>query len=94
MTEYRIFETDGFRRDLRSLDARQRSFVENKLARLVYPQLRTQPHCGPNIRKLRDYRPEYWRYRIGRFRVFYNIDRPSRIVTVSAMDDRKDAYRP
>lgn len=93
LTDYRIFETDEFRRNVRDLDSRQRSFVEVKLQRYVYPQLRAQPHLGPNIKKLQGYDPETWRYRIGRFRVFYGIDELKRIVNVLAMDHRKDAYR-
>lgn len=93
LTDYRIFETDEFRRNVRELDARQRSFVEIKLKRYVYPQMRRQPHLGPNIKKLQGYQPETWRYRIGRFRVFYYIDEPDRIVNILAVDHRKDAYR-
>jgi mRNA interferase RelE/StbE len=93
LTDYRIFETSEFQRNLRALDARQRSFVEIKLKRHVYPQLRAQPHFGPNVKKLHDYQPETWRYRVGRFRIFYGIDRPRRIVNILTLDDRKDAYR-
>ena len=93
MTDYRIFETDEFRRNLRGLDSRQRSFVEVKLKRYVYPQLRARPHLGLNIKKLQGYQPETWRYRIGRFRVFYGIDEPKRIVNILTLDHRKDAYR-
>lgn len=93
MTDYRIFETDEFRRNVRQLDARQRAFVEVKLRQHVFPQLRTQPHFGTNIRKLQGYQPETWRYRIGRFRVFYDIDDARRIVNILTLDHRKDAYR-
>ncbi len=93
MTDYRIFETNQFQRDVNNLDARQQSFVKIKLAQYVYPQLKAQPRFGPNIKKLRGYQPETWRYRIGRFRVFYGIDEPARIVNVLTLDDRKDAYR-
>ena len=93
MTDYRIFETDEFRQNVRDLDTRQRSFVEVKLKQYVYPQLRTQPHLGPNIKKLQGYQPETWRYRVGRFRVFYGIDDLNRIVNILTLDDRKDAYR-
>jgi len=93
LTDYRIFETDEFRQNVRDLDTRQRSFVEVKLKQYVYPQLRTQPHLGPNIKKLQGYQPETWRYRVGRFRVFYGIDDLNRIVNILTLDDRKDAYR-
>jgi mRNA interferase RelE/StbE len=78
---------------MRGLDARQKSFVEIKLKQYVYPQLRVQPHFGANIKRLQGYRPDTWRYRIGRFRVFYGIDQPNRIVNILTLDHRKDAYR-
>lgn len=93
LTEYRIFETEEFRRRLRDLDSRQGAFVQVKLQRYVYPQLRVRPHLGLNIKKLQSYEPETWRYRIGRFRVFYGIDEPNRIVNILTLDHRKDAYR-
>ena len=93
MTDYRIFETDEFRKNVRSLDSRQRTFVEIKLQRYVYPQLRARPHLGLNIKKLQGYAPKTWRYRVGRFRVFYGIDEPNRTVNILTLDHRKDAYR-
>jgi mRNA interferase RelE/StbE len=75
------------------MDAKQRAFVEAKLRAYVYPQLRARPHLGLNIKKLQGYQPATWRYRIGRFRVFYDIDEPNRIVNILTLDDRKDAYR-
>lgn len=93
MTDYRIFETEEFRRNLRKLDSPRRAFVEIKLKRYVYPQLRARPHLGSNIKRLQGYRPVTWRYRIGPFRVFYGIDETNRIVSILAVDDRKDAYR-
>jgi mRNA interferase RelE/StbE len=93
LTDYRIFETDEFLRNVQDLDTRHRSFVQLKLTRHVYPQLRVRPHFGPNIKRLQGYDPKTWRYRIGRFRIFYGIDESNRIVNILALDDRKDAYR-
>lgn len=93
LTDFRIFETEEFLRNVNELDSRQKSFVELKLRQYVYPQLRAQPHSGPNIKRLQGYDPKTWRYRIGRFRIFYGIDESNRIVSVLALDDRKDAYR-
>lgn len=93
MSDYRIFETDEFQSRLRKLNLGQRRVIENKLERYVYPQLRTAPYFGPNIRKLRGYEPETWRYRIGGFRIFYCVNDKERMVQVLTIDDRKDAYR-
>ncbi|MDP8235981.1 MAG: type II toxin-antitoxin system RelE/ParE family toxin [Candidatus Erginobacter occultus] len=34
-----------------------------------------------------------WRYRIGRFRIFYIVSREERVVALVSLGDRKDAYR-
>jgi len=58
----------------------------------AYPQLREVPHYGLNIKKLHNYSPETWRYRIGDYRVFYSIDEIGKIVNILSIDQRKDAY--
>jgi len=89
---YRIFDTDIFQNDLQQLPSAIRLKILDKLHSYTYPQLRNQPHFGPNIKKLRDWKPETWRYRIGPWRFFYEIDERSKIVSMTAMDHRKDAY--
>ena len=66
--------------------------IKAKLLGYVYPQLRHQPHFGPNINKLRQWKPETWRYRIGPWRFFYEIDETQKIVYLTTLSDRKDAY--
>jgi mRNA interferase RelE/StbE len=58
----------------------------------VYPQLREYPHFGPNIRKLKGFHPETWRYRIGAWRFFYEIDEEEKIVFMIAAHHRSVAY--
>jgi mRNA interferase RelE/StbE len=89
--EFRIFETDEFQKALARLGPP--SFLPGKLGTYVYPQLRHNPYFGPNIRKLRDYSPATWRYRIGSYRVFCSLDEAESIVFLLTIDDRKDAYR-
>ena len=93
MSSYRIFETVEFVAGLGRLDSRSRRPIESKLKDLIYPQLRDQPHFGASIRKLQGYRPETWRVRLGRFRLFYTIDEQEHIVSILSIDHRKDAYR-
>lgn len=93
LSEYHIFETDEFLGRLRQLSKRNAAFLARKLAEYVYPQLKTEPFFGTNVRKLRGYTPDTWRYRIGRFRVFYTVDQDQRIVYVLSIDQRTDAYR-
>lgn len=93
MNNYRVFETDEFCSRLDRLDSEQKRFVESKLRKYVYPQIKEQPYYGPNIKKLQGYTPETWRYRLGQFRLFYGIDENKRIVSIVTIDFRKDAYK-
>ena len=93
MSDYRIFETDEFQKQLKKFTTSQREVIERKLSGYVYPQLRTAPYYGPNIKKLRGYTPQTWRYRIGSYRVFYCVDEKQRVVFILTIDDRKGAYK-
>ena len=93
LSEFRIFETDEFCERLRQLPKRDAAFVAGKLAEYVYPPLKAEPFFGTNVRKLRGYTPDTWRYRIGRFRVFYTVNQDQGIIYVVSIDQRKDAYR-
>ena len=93
LPEYRIFETDEFQRNLEKLPTRDQENIQAKLTDYAYPRLREQPFFGTNIRKLRGFAPDTWRYRIGRYRVFYTVDEDDRTVYVLTVEARKDAYR-
>ena len=92
MHEYRIFETEQCRKDLQSTARAGHEEIAGKLRRFVYPQLREHPHFGPHIRKLKGYTPETWRYRIGSWRFFYEIDDQERVVSMIAASHRGSAY--
>ena len=91
-SEYRIFETRQFEKDLRQLAKSGHQELVEKLRNTVYPQLRSAPHFGPNVRKLRAFHPETWRYRIGAWRFFYEIDEDEEIVFMIAASHRGSAY--
>lgn len=91
-SDYRLFETRQFQKDLERLARSGEGGILSKLERVVYPQLRRHPHFGPHIRKLRDFEPETWRYRIGSWRFFYEIDEDERIVFLIAAAHRGSAY--
>lgn len=93
LSNFSIFETNEFSRKLEKINPTDSQFIRKKLQDYVYPQLREEPAFGKNIRKLRGYTPETWRYRIGKFRIFYSIDDKDRIVFILTIDQRKDAYR-
>jgi mRNA interferase RelE/StbE len=90
--EYRIFETDQFVRDLHEIERAGRPKIVEKLKEVVYPQLRRHPHYGPHIRKLKNFEPETWRYRIGAWRFFYEIGDEERSVAMIAASHRGSAY--
>jgi mRNA interferase RelE/StbE len=68
-------------------------FLQKKLNDYVYPQIKNQPFWGNNIKKLQGYSPDTWRYRIGKFRLFYVVDQGERIISILTVDFRKDVYR-
>lgn len=92
MSRYKIFETEQFLKDLEQEFKGQREKIKAKLIKYVYPQLRQQPHFGKNIKKLTDYKYKTWRYRIGDWRFFYEIDEQEKIIFMISADDRSRAY--
>ena len=92
MSKYKIFESDQFLSDLDNLPKIYRIGIEKKLREYIYPQLKENPQNGLNIKKLRNYNPETWRYRIGNYRMFYEIDFELMIVVIISIEQRKDAY--
>jgi mRNA interferase RelE/StbE len=89
---YRIFETEQFIKDLEQDFSGKQKKIRNKLLNYVYPQLKQQPYFGKNIKKLVNFDPETWRYRVGDYRFFYTIDDKEKIVNMIAADNRSDAY--
>lgn len=53
-------------------------------------KLEDNPHVA-GTRKLRGI--EGYRFRVGRYRVLYDIDQAAKIVTIYGIRHRKDAYR-
>ena len=92
MSNYQIFETNEFLKKIEKISNRDQTFIESKLLQHIYPQLKEEPHYGNNIKKLIDYKPETWRYRIGKYRLFYVIDESEKTAYVLSIDLRKDAY--
>jgi mRNA interferase RelE/StbE len=90
---FRIFETRQFSNDLASFGPAVRVRLEAKLRGYVYPTLRQNPYFGPNIKRLKNWEPPTWRYRVGEWRFFYEVDEMARTVLLVAADHRKQAYR-
>jgi mRNA interferase RelE/StbE len=89
---FEIFETEQFLIDLNNDFSGQQKRIKAKLSAYVYPQLRQQPFFGKNIKKLKDFAPDTWRYKIGNYRLFYTIDELKKTVFMLTIEHRKDAY--
>ena len=90
---FRIFETRQFLKDLVRLGPAGEQRMEAKLREQVYPVLRENPNFGPNIKRLKNWQPPAWRYRVGDWRFFYEVDGDRGIVFMTVADHRSRAYR-
>lgn len=90
---YRLFETNEYTKRVSKFNRHDSEFIQNKLVSYVYPQLKIEPHFGNNIKKLAGYKPETWRYRLGKYRLFYAIEEQAKIVYILTVELRKDAYQ-
>ena len=93
LPEFRIFETDEFLKKLKKISSRDYVFLKRKLNSFVYPQLKVEPFWGNNIKKLQGYTPDTWRYRVGKFRIFYIVDQEEQIIYLLTVENRKNTYR-
>lgn len=93
MRRYKIFETERFANDIKLLARSGRAQLEEKLHEYVYPQLKDEPHFGPNTKRLKGWTPTTWRYRVGSWRFFYIVDEETRVISMIAASHRKKAYR-
>jgi mRNA interferase RelE/StbE len=92
LNKYRIFETEQFQKDLHHITKSGHGKIAQKLREFVYPQLRQHPHFGSHIKKLKGFSPETWRYRIGAWRFFYEINEDEQIVFMITASHRSAAY--
>jgi len=90
---FRIFETAQFLKDLQKLDQSIRDKVYKKIESDIYLQIKANPYYGKNIKKLKAYRPETWRYKLGDLRIFYEIEDKERIINILTIDFRGNIYK-
>jgi mRNA interferase RelE/StbE len=93
LADYVIFETQTFQEDIAQINRSGFKKIREKLEEYVYSQLRTGPYFGVNIKKLKNWSPPTWRYRIGAWRFFYEINELEKIIYMTAADHRSTAYR-
>ena len=89
---FKIFETDQFLKDLKKLDKPEKMRLYSKILNIIYPQLKNNPYFGKNIKKLKAYNPDTWRYRIGSLRLFYEISDKEKIAYIITIEYRGSSY--
>lgn len=92
MIKYQVFIAQEYDKQLAKINQKDRKLIEKKMKEYVIPQLKSEPHFGLNIKKLKDYFPPTWRYRIGKYRIFYEIDNDNKEVNILTISQRKNAY--
>lgn len=69
--------------------------ANNKLVskiNIAFDEIRINPFFGNNIKKLRGGLEGLYRYRVGDIRIVYSIESAIKIVSVTWIGKRKDAY--
>jgi mRNA interferase RelE/StbE len=88
---YKIAETESFQKLLRK--NKSLTGVYRRIVDVVYPMLRREPHFGPNIKRLKGDFSDFYRYRVGDYRLFYTIEENEVVVVVVDLRTRQDASR-
>jgi mRNA interferase RelE/StbE len=65
--------------------------LSKKLAR-CFERLEDDPFSGNNVKPLKGKWAGCWRYRVGAWRVVYEVDQAARVVNVIAIAKRSDVY--
>ena len=86
---FEIAETETFQR---SISKKEFVKIYNKIKTYVYPQLKINPFFGKNIKKLKGEFKDVYRYRIGEYRLFYQVAEKQILIFIMDIVKRKDAY--
>lgn len=81
VSAFQIAESKTFCQSKQQIDF----VLYDRIKRIVYPQLETNPFCGPNIRQLTGELTGYHRFRIGDWRFFYLIEEKQAVVVIVAL---------
>lgn len=85
---FQIAEAKTFEKQKKNIDSKLYSKIKN----IVYPQLRSNPFSGTNIKKLKGEFKGYYRYRVGNYRLFYLIENEKVLVVIVSLKHRQSAY--
>jgi len=86
--DFQIAETKNFEKIKEKIDKK----VYSKIVNNVYPQLKSNPFFGANIKKLKGRFDGYYRYRVGNYRLFYLVENEKILVIVTDFKHRQNSY--
>ncbi len=92
LPDFKVYIAEQFDEQLQKFSKKDKAFIEKKMGEYIIPQLKSAPHFGSNIKKVRNYNPPIWRYRIGKYRIFYAINNAAKEVDILTISHRKSAY--
>ncbi len=87
--KFKIAETETFQKVINKTKFTK---IYTKISTYIYPQLQKNPFYGPNIKKLKGEYEAFYRYRIGKYRLFYQVDKNQITVFIITLLPRKDSY--
>jgi len=88
LSDFQIAESKTFQKVRNKMSPK----LYAKIKDIVYPQLRSNPFFGINIKKLKGDFDSYYRYRIGNYRLFYLIENKKVLVVIVDLKHRQNAY--
>jgi len=86
--DFKIAETKNFLKIKKNIDKK----IYDKIINIVYPQLKSNPYYGTNIKKLKEKFEGYYRYRLGNYRLFYLIEEEKVLIVVIDFKHRQSSY--
>ena len=90
-SNYAIAETHTFLKVVGK--NREFSAVYRRIGDVVYPVLRREPYFGLNLKRFKGEYSDFYRYRVGEYRLFYTINEEDTVVIVAYLRSRQQAYR-
>ena len=88
MFDFALAETKSFIKHKDKLNPK----IYEKIKNNIYPQLKSNPFHGVNIKKLKGEFEGYSRYKIGNYRLLYLIENEKVLVIVVDLKHRQNAY--
>ncbi|MBE7412304.1 MAG: type II toxin-antitoxin system mRNA interferase toxin, RelE/StbE family [Leptospiraceae bacterium] len=90
LNNFEIAETESFISKIKETKYKK---IYKKIREYIYPQLKLNPFFGNNIKKLKGEFEGVYRYRIGDYRLFYQIKNKQVLIIILDISERKDSYR-